>query len=183
MAYRKTSRMPRVQHQVQRSARRSRRPQVRFYLEQKPFAIQPFCCAPVLAGESLNEILVQARVVTDPIKNKLIGWWAEFGLFYVPFDTLTAFATIKAALLDPTTNLDSLNGAAVQAYNHAANSIDWTQKCLKPVVEEYFRASGELDTDYLINSRPAASVNLRDGLDSLVKETDYATGEIGRAHV
>ena len=61
----------------------TRRPQHTFQLRHRPWEIQPFMLAPVLPGETMQNLLLQARVVTDPIKNPLIGWWCEHYVFYV----------------------------------------------------------------------------------------------------
>jgi hypothetical protein len=58
-----------------KTGRRARRPEHRFELASTPWAITPFLIAPVLPGDTMTNLLLQARVVSDPIKNPLIGWW------------------------------------------------------------------------------------------------------------
>ena len=53
-----------------RARRRVRAPMHTFAVRQKPYQIVPFCLAPVLAGETLQNLLMQARVVTDPVKSR-----------------------------------------------------------------------------------------------------------------
>jgi len=62
----------------------TRRPSHTHHLRHKPYVLQPFCIAPVLAGETAEHLLLQDRVVTDPVKGRLIGWWREYWYVYVP---------------------------------------------------------------------------------------------------
>ena len=55
--------------QVARMGRATRKPVHNFNLESRPFQIQPMLIAPVLAGETLSNLLLQSRVVTAPLKN------------------------------------------------------------------------------------------------------------------
>ena len=45
-----------------------------FHLKQRPYQIVPFFIAPVLPGESVNKMMWKANSVSDPIKNRLMGW-------------------------------------------------------------------------------------------------------------
>ena len=69
--------------QANRVGRVQRHPKHTFHLFTRPYQIQPFLIAPVLAGETMKNLLLQARVVTDPVQNRLIGWWQEYYFFYV----------------------------------------------------------------------------------------------------
>lgn len=73
----------RVQQQAQQT-RVTRSPKHTFHLKHKPFQIQPFSLAPVLAGESLTHAALQSRAVSDVVKNRLIGAWMGYSFFYVP---------------------------------------------------------------------------------------------------
>ena len=70
------------------SGRVSRRPQHSFQVEHLPYQIQPFFLAPVIPGETMENALLQARAVSDPLKHPLIGWWLEHYLFYVKLTDL-----------------------------------------------------------------------------------------------
>jgi len=56
-----------------RVGRKLRAPQHHWSLRHVPFALQPFCIAPVLPGETMKNALLQARAVTMPIKSPLVG--------------------------------------------------------------------------------------------------------------
>jgi len=61
--------------------RRQRRPKHTWQVRVPPFCLQLVTMAPVLPGETLDNAVMQARVVTDPIVNPLIGWHKEYYLF------------------------------------------------------------------------------------------------------
>lgn len=130
--------------------------------------------APVLPGETMRNLLLQSRVVSNPIANPLIGWWLEHYFFYVNFRHLDARDTLQAMVLDPDANLSSMNEAANAQYSHGWNTVPWTKLCLKRVVEEYFRAPDEAWDAYTINGLPSASINRNSLLDSAVNDAAFA---------
>lgn len=153
--------------------RRMRSPEHRFAIRQKPYIIQPFLIAPVLPGESLKNALLQSRVVTDPIKNPLIGWWIEYYVFYVKHRDLADREHFTAMMLDPEYDLSSLYSAANIATYHFGGTIDWARLCLDRVVEEYFRNEGEEAGDYTLDGLPIASINQNSWLDSAMNAADF----------
>ena len=169
--------MANVSGLVPRVGRKLRTPNHPFQLTHCPFAIQPFFIAPVLAGETMKNLLMQARVVTDPIKNGLVGWWIEYYFFYVKLTDLDERDTIMAALVDPTTSMSSLNTAANVRCYHAAGGPGWTEKCLKRVVEEYFRDEGDAWNHKTLDTLPAASIQGNDWMDSLMLQSDLDTND------
>ena len=62
--------------------RKMRAPHTNFHIKTRPWQIQPFCIFPVLPGETMQNAMWKSRVVSDPVKNRLIGWWKEYYLFY-----------------------------------------------------------------------------------------------------
>ena len=65
------------------TGRAMRKPSHPFQIKHKPFLIAPFFIAPVLAGETLKNLLLQSRAVSKPVKSPIIGWWLEYYFFYV----------------------------------------------------------------------------------------------------
>lgn len=162
---------------VPRVGRKLRTPNHPFQVYSTPFAIQPFFIAPVLAGETMKNLLFQARVVTDPIKNGLVGWWIEYYFFYVKLTDLDERDTIMAALVDPTASMSSLNTGASQRHYHAAGGPGWSEKCLKRVVEEYFRDEADAWNHKTLDGLPAAQVNGEDWMNSLTKSSEVDTND------
>lgn len=142
---------------VPMSQRKPRRPVHTFQINQRPWVIQPFMIAPVIAGETMKNLFLQTRAVSDPVKAPLTGWWLEYFIWFVKLRDIqyaggtggspnVSKAWIEQMLLDPTwdftTAADYSASALVNTYK-AANSIDWTYMCLQRCVETYFRLDGE----------------------------------------
>lgn len=163
-----------------RVARTSRYPQHQFFLKTQPWSIQPFLLAPVLPGETLKRLMLQSRVVSDPIKNPLIGWWCEYYFFYVKHRDLDDREALTAMMLDPNYNAAALQSHPNNAsYYNGAASIAWARLCLKRVVEEYFRDSGEAWDVATINGLPAATTGVSDSwLDSLTLDSNFTTPDL-----
>lgn len=154
--------------------RKLRRPEHRFQLRTRPWQIQPFLLAPVLPGETMKTLLMQARVVTDPVVNPLIGWWTEHYFFYVKHRDLHERDTLTSMMLDPATDISGIKSAANVKTYHAANSIDWASLCLRRVVEEFFRDEGETWNTETIDGLPIAQVAMPGWLDSVLNDADYS---------
>lgn len=171
--------------QVMPAGRKLRSPQHRFNLRTYPFQIQPFVIAPVIPGETLKNATIQARVVTDPIKNGLIGWWQEYYFFYIKHRDLDGRDDFTAMMLDLEHDMSAYVEAASAPYHHHAGTINWARLCLKRVVETYFREEAQAWDDYTIDGLPAAAVNATNwfqsaGLvDNLETAPDVALDDTG----
>lgn len=163
-----------IVQEVTKTGRIPRRPAHEFNLKNKPWAIQPFAIAPVLPGETLKNALLQARVVTDPIKAPLIGWWTEFYLFYVKLRDLDARDELTNMLMVPGANVNGLKSGADMKTGHVMG-INYMRLCLDRVVDEYFRDEG--DNPPLIETLPAASFKTKENwLDSAKLESALPVG-------
>lgn len=151
-----------------RQKRVARTPAHTFQIRTRPWQVQPFCIAPVLPGETLQNALLQARVVSDPVVNPLIGWWQQYHVFYVKHRDLADRAQFVDMVLNPAADLSGLNSAADVKTYHYGNAINWTQKCLQRVVETFFRNEGEAWNIYLIDGVPAAQIQGQSWMDSVV---------------
>lgn len=161
-----TTRDPRVTRApVYATERRQlRRPQHRFSLVYRPYQLQPFMIAPVLPAETLENMLCQARVISDPLDPavRLVGWWSEFYWFYVKHRDLaegTVRDTVSAMVLDPATDMSALQTGAAVPWSYAYDgAIDWVSLCTQRIVEEYFRDEGENWNTYLLDSVPQVAI-------------------------
>lgn len=140
-----------VLQEVARVGRHTRSPKHSFHVRQLPWQIQPFAIAPVLPGETLKNALLQARAITDPIVNPLIGWWLEHYLFYVKLTdledgTLEAEGTFTNMLIDPAVTLAAANlnapGFVAGTYG-GGQTYDYVRACLYAVTKHYFRDDDE----------------------------------------
>jgi len=132
----------------QKMKRINRMPKHTFALRFRPFDIQPFMLAPVLPGETMKNLLVQARIVTDPLaaSTKLLGWWCEMFFFYVKVRDFKESIrdTVTGMFLDNTTDVAALRAGSQQAWRYTYNGgIDWMLFCMEAITESYFRDEGE----------------------------------------
>lgn len=160
--------------------RRIRSPKHPYQVRTQPFGIYPFFIAPVLPGETLKNLLLQARVVTDPIVNPLIGWHNEYYFFYVKLRDLDDRDEFTAMMVDPDWTPASIKSETAVPVNYffgqfGENWVDYVQRCLERVTYCYFRNEDEAWDDHMIEATiPAAKLPGNSWLDSVVNDTAYA---------
>ena len=137
----------RVQN-ASRQARKPRRPEHTWNIVTRPYGIYPFCIAPVLAGETLDSAVMQVRVQSDPVHSRLMGWHKEYYWFYVKLRDLDDRDTLAAMLINPATSTTAIDTETAVTYHgfYATTGepyLNFVEKCLKRVTEEYFRDAGE----------------------------------------
>lgn len=188
--------LPRVMiGNVPRQARKLRSPKNPFHVRHMPFTLNPIGVWPVLPGETLKSLLLQARCVSNTVKNPLIGAWMEFYFFYVKFSDLTDNAddvALKDMILTPgramtdidkTTANETLRTKVVTTPGGAATQIDFVGKCLVSVMEAFFKDPDEtfatgsvtngVSTEYQTHMKPGS-----DWLHSAIEDTDYAALDV-----
>jgi hypothetical protein len=158
-----------------------RRPQHQFQLRQRPFQIQPFALAPVVPGETLKNALLQARVVSDPVKSSLLGWWFEAYLFYVKHRDMPDSAHFQNMVLQYGYDMTPVNAAAKVEHYHSGGTVDWVDQCLRAVVPHYFRDDGEQVGVATIGNLPAAKINASSWLDSATPDSQMVQGAVAAA--
>lgn len=164
--------------------RRMRRPTHRFYAVNYPWELQPVAIAPVLPGEMLMNANWQARIVTDPLRNPLMGWWAEYYLFYVPMSMLPSGASFVTQVEAGDLNTPiAAAGPADQATYYAGLGINWTRECYNLIVREWFREEDEQAAAPLpsIRSGYAAVKTQMDGLHHSLRTDANYPGTTGGA--
>lgn len=161
--------------QVTRAARQgrvNRNPVHRWNVRAQPYQIQPICIAPVIPGETLKSAVWQGRTVTDPLKNRLMGWWHEYYWYYVPFRALDIREELEQMVVDPEwtpDNIDS-NVAVANHYFYGRNSIDFVKHCLDAVVRYDFRKP-DYPLTHTIDGLPIASINVENFTNSALAES------------
>ncbi len=171
-----------IQQVPQMGQRVLRSPQHRWHLRHEAYQIQPFLIAPVLPGETMKRANFKSRVVSDPVKNSLIGWWIEYYFFYVKMRDLAGRDDFTEMLMDIDKDISSYYSAASLPFYHQSEAtpdrINWTKLCLQRVVEEYFRDEGETWDTQKIGEIPIAQIGQKSWLDSVVTDTKYAATDI-----
>lgn len=159
------------------STRRTRVPTTNFHLKTRPWQIQPFFIHPVLPGETFTNSLFKSRVVSDPVANRLIGWWKEYFIFYVRFRDLVGGDDFKNIFTDPEANLSAHYTAADAKYFHKYG-VNFAKLATEKIVENYFRAEDEAPSDAEIEGLYAASIQTDNWLDSAVPYTEAADADV-----
>lgn len=137
--------------------RKMRNPQISFNLQHKPWQIQPFFIHPVLPGETMKNALLQSRIVSDPLKEKLMGWWAEHYIFYVKHTDLDIATDLVEMHLNASKSMAGFTSAANAKLFHNGG-INFVDKCLSKVKQWYFRDEGEAEPT-AIDTLPPAKIN------------------------
>lgn len=154
------------------SGRKGRYPKHDFRINAKPFTLQPIAMARVLPGETLENVKFEARMVTSPIVNSIIGWKQQFFLFYVKITDLMD-DQMRDMFVDPT-NAEITSG--VEAANDAVwytakGGVNWLEKATNRVCLTYFRDEDEtVATAALANGIPIVQIKRQSFLDSLTDE-------------
>jgi hypothetical protein len=159
--------------------RKLRKPSHSFALRVRPWQIQPFVIAPVLPGETMKNALIQARAVSSPVKNPLVGWWYESFLFYVKLRDLDERDNAIALLMTNTAMPNNATVAMLEMYDRTGK-FSPVRACLKRVVDIYFRTEEEvLDAqEYKIGNLPIAKASVIDNwTNSLISDSDIAEVE------
>lgn len=163
---------------VQKSAnmkRALRSPQHPFNLRVQPWQVQPCFIAPVVPGETMKNLMLMSRIVSDPIKDKLMGWWAEYYFFYVKHRDLSVRDQLVQMHLNQAYDTTAIKSAASARYFHNGG-INYTKYCLDSVLEWYFRDEGEA-APALIDTMPPVKINHDGWWQSLKKESQLPAND------
>ena len=156
-----------------------RRPRHPFAIKHKPYAIAPFCIAPVLPGETLKEFNWQANAVTDPIRSPLLGWHLEYYWFYCKMRDLpeTEADALTAMMITPNrsmTDIDDITSDLKYYHAGTAGNINYTKLCVQSIVEYWFKGQNQSAFGVLIDGLPAAEIPTGSWMDSSQTATGAA---------
>lgn len=168
-------RVPTVSVGRKTGKRSTRYPRYQWNVEHRPYQIQPVCCAPVAAGDSVRNIRFEARVLTDHLKSQISGWWSELYWFFVRVSDMDEHEELKQLVITPGYNLSALPADAKSAKGwtyHAGTYVDWTYLAMKPIIRTYFRGEAGEWNDHLVDGVPAAGLVGRTWLDALHDYSD-----------
>lgn len=137
--------------------RKTRKPVHTFKLALKPYQIQPFMIAPVLPGETMTNLNLQARYISDPLVGglqQMVPWWIEHAFYYVRLRDIMADTDVQAMMLSNTK--PASDGTNRDWCYHREGGINYTFMAAKAVIEEYYRDEGEAWDLSLVDGVPAA---------------------------
>jgi len=153
-----------------------RAPQHSFNLRVQPWQMAPFYIAPVLPGETMKNLRLMSRIVSDPIKDKLTGWWCEYYFFYVKHRDLDIGDQLVQMHLSQAYDTSPLNSAANAKHFHNAGGINFVGKCLDAVKLWYFRDDGEAEPA-AIDTLPPAKIAVDGWWESLKKASNMPAND------
>lgn len=169
--------------EVNKVARKGRYPIHTHLIEYRPYQIAPFFIAPVMAGETLKNLSLQARVISDPLQKgagNILPWWCEHYFFYVKARQLVKAEFENMALNG--VDLGITDAADAKTY-HDGRGIDWVKRALTFIVEEGgFRNEGEAASVATLDGLPLAAAvrHATNWADSLMPDGAIApNGEVG----
>lgn len=150
-----------------------------FNLRSTPFVAQPFYFAPVMVGETLENLYMESRVVSMPILNPIIGWKQTYMFFYVRMTDLLNDA-IRDMFIDPL-NVDLMATLGIaandQQYYTAKGGIDYAKRCTQAVINHHFRDEGEVASDFqTADQRYIVQFKQNSFLDSLTDKDEMPEG-------
>lgn len=163
-----------------RSARVPRRPQHTFNIEVRPWQVVPFFIAPVVPGETMKNLLLQARVVTDPINNALTGWWCEFYVWYVKHRDFNEplRSQLVNMMVDPSVTASTVITASTDFYTFNG-AVDFVKEAHTRTIETYFRDANEAANVASIGNYYSAQISQQSFLDSALTDAAYTSGAPG----
>ncbi len=121
---------------------------------------------------------MQSRVVSDPVKSKLIGAHKEYWFFYVKHRDLAGREDFTEMMLDADKDMSSYRESAQQVYYHFANGINWVKLCLERCVEEYFKDEHETWNNPTIDTMPVAKVMQKNWQDSMILDDATVVADV-----
>lgn len=128
-----------------RTARKMRRPTYRFGGNIRPWSLVPMVAAPVVPGETMKQVLFQARALSSPLTYRLGGAWFETYWFYIKHRHMRSAEDYVAMMLD----LSATAPAGTQtsaAWGTTANHASFVREAYEAVVNAFFRDEKELET-------------------------------------
>lgn len=130
------------------TSRSIRAPQHAFRVRIKPWQLVPCAFAAVIPGDTIKAASMKMRVLSQPLKDKLSGWWLETFLFYVRLGDLpdNVQDDFKAMILAGSAL--TKNSGMAEFYTPAATP-SWVNACYDACTWTYFRNE---DSDVDINS-------------------------------
>lgn len=166
---------------VDRMQRKTRSPVYTHALEYRPWQVQPFMIAPVLPGETMKNLNLQARVITDPLATgfgNIMPWWCEHWYYYVKLRDLPGIKEQFENMMLTGEAMSVTDAAAKAVTYHAGNGVDWMQRCLQFIMEEGgFRNDGEAWNVSMIDALPTVAA-VKHGTNWADSLTPGAAGEV-----
>ena len=159
----------------------NRQPNHTFSLRVRPYQIVPFMLAPVIPGETLENLWFEAREVSDPLASPLLGMKSEFHFFYVKLrdlghNDILDINSVEEMFTNPLGDpLSAAVSTVADVPTYHTGGINWTDKCLQAVILNHFRDRGEA-IGAKVGNYYLAQVRDQHWMDSLIDSTALDDG-------
>lgn len=169
-----------MEQATEKAGRVGRYPRHKFSVRGMPYTVVPFMFAPVMVGETLKNLYMESRVITDPILNPIIGWKQQYFFYWVSMSDLLVDA-MREMFIDPTnTDIAATQGALAndQFYYTAKGGVPYAKLATQRVVEHFFRAEDETADAYKTAAGDQYIVQIEDDnfMDSLTDKDEMPEG-------
>ncbi len=149
--------------------RGERRPVFRASVELEPWEITPFCCFPLLPGETLHNILMDGRFVLNGCVSPLFPWYLDIQLFAVNLsDVDVDFEEIllRHAETPPTGIAASANKPLL---GQAAGAMNLTGPVYDRICDQFWKTDNVLPNSVVNTDLFIAPVKWRTSSSTLVE--------------
>lgn len=165
--------------EAEKQARIPRSPSHTFRVDHKPWELQQVAHIPVLPAETLKNLSIQSRAVSQPLVSPLIGWWLEYYVFYTTHRQLEQ-QVLMDMMLDPNVNLTASAANARDFYN--GKGYNWAGKVTETIVKYWFRDVDERSSTYDIRAgRPSVRTGMERFDQSFRKDSQVPVGSAQNA--
>lgn len=149
----------------QRMTRKLRKPHHPTGGVMKPFGLYPTSISLVMPGETLKRGSIKMRSYSQPIKDRLAGWWYETWLVYVKLTDIDP--DLGQMFVDDNYSTAGLTASAdAPRYYTKSGQIDWVRLCVEKIHADYFLDDGE--TPRTIDGVRQVKVNNTNWMESAV---------------
>lgn len=121
-------------------ARRRRNPTFPMAGVMQPFGLYPLAAFPLLAGETLENLNLAGRFISQPMKHPITGAWLEQWVAVVPMRLCMSEATVTD-IAPSTTGLTA--GADRPRFFTKSGALDTIKRAYDVVANEFFQAPGQ----------------------------------------
>lgn len=124
--------------------RGERRPVFRASIEMEPWEITPFCCFPMLPGETLHNVLIDGRFVLNGCVSPLFPWYLDIQLFAVRLSDIDVdFEAILMRDAD-TVPSDVTASGSLPMLGEAAGGMSVSKQCYDRICNEFWKTDNVL---------------------------------------
>lgn len=124
--------------------RGERRPVFRAALELEPWEITPFCCFPLLPGETLHNVLIDGRFLLNGCVSPLFPWYLDLQMYAVKLSDLDIDFELILKHRGDTGPSGLANSAAAPHLGEAVGGITISGLVYKRICDQFWKTDNVL---------------------------------------